>query len=292
MRLKILKGSFIIGLVIILIQGCDFIQIKTEQEEEVKPLARAKTNFLYPQDIEGIVKPGTSKEDSVELVQKFIEDWARKQLLIEEAEGKIDVDEAEIERKILDYRYSLIGYEYMEFYINNNLNTEVSDEEIEAYYEKNVDNFMLKQNIIRGLYVKTPVEAPNTRRLKRLIQSNKPEDFEELKSYCLSFATQYQLYDSVWMVFEDVVKNSPLADIPNKVQFLKNRKFVENADDSFLYYLKIDEYRISDNISPVEFVKDQIISIILNKRKVELAKELEDNIYENAVKNKEFEIYN
>ncbi|MDH5381390.1 MAG: peptidylprolyl isomerase [Cyclobacteriaceae bacterium] len=291
MRLKILKGSFIIGLVIILIQGCDFIQIKTEQEE-VKPLARAKTNFLYPQDIEGIVKPGTSKEDSVELVQKFIEDWARKQLLIEEAEGKIDVDEAEIERKILDYRYSLIGYEYMEFYINNNLNTEVSDEEIEAYYEKNVDNFMLKQNIIRGLYVKTPVEAPNTRRLKRLIQSNKPEDFEELKSYCLSFATQYQLYDSVWMVFEDVVKNSPLADIPNKVQFLKNRKFVENADDSFLYYLKIDEYRISDNISPVEFVKDQIISIILNKRKVELAKELEDNIYENAVKNKEFEIYN
>jgi predicted house-cleaning noncanonical NTP pyrophosphatase (MazG superfamily) len=52
----------------------------------------------------------------------------------------------------------------------------------------------------------------------------------------------------------------------------------------------VKEYRISDNISPLEFVRDDIRTIILNKRKVALAKQLEDEIYNTAILEKEFEI--
>ena len=81
-----------------------------------------------------------------------------------------------------------------------------------------------------------------------------------------------------------------IVQIPNKVQFLKATPYHETEDENFLYFLKVDEYRISDNVSPLEFVTDEIKNIILNKRKVDLAKKLEDEVYENALEHKDFEI--
>jgi hypothetical protein len=92
------------------------------------------------------------------------------------------------------------------------------------------------------------------------------------------------------MVFDELVRNSPLAEIPNKIQFLRATPYYETSDDNYLYYFKADEYRISDNVSPLEFVKDDIKNIILNKRKVELAQKLEDDVYRQAAEQKEFEI--
>ncbi len=291
----LLSRTFILLAFVATISSCDLIKMKDEEPAEVatsEPIARVHDQYLYEEDIEGMITPGMNVSDSSERVERFINNWIKKQLLIEEASTKIEFDEAEIERKILDYKYSLMGYEYQSYYINNNLDTEVSDDEVKTYYDENIDNFILKQNIIRGKYVKLPKGAPKINKVKRLINSGKEEDIEELNSYCLSFATTYQLNDSVWMVFDDVFKNSPMAEIPNKVQFLRGNRYVETSDDLFQYFLKIEEYRIHDNVSPLEFVKEDIKNIIVNKRKVELAKKLEEDVYERATQNNEFEIYN
>ncbi|MEJ2004914.1 MAG: peptidyl-prolyl cis-trans isomerase [Cyclobacteriaceae bacterium] len=264
---------------------------KPQDEEGEKPIARVYDQFLFAEDLAGITATEMSPEDSTSRAQSFIDSWIRKQLLIHEAAQNIQFNEADIERKILDYRYSLMGYEYQTHYINEHLNTDVSEAEIEAYYEENVDNFLLKQNIIRCKYVKLPITAPRANRISRLLRSNKEEDLEELNSYCLSFANAYQLDDSIWMEFDEVIKNSPMAEIPNKVQFLRNNSYFETEDDEFKYFLKIEEYKISDNISPIEFVKDDIRSIILNKRKVLLAEELEEKVYNEASENEQFEIF-
>jgi hypothetical protein len=274
--------------------SCDLIKMKEEpqlNEEKANPIARVGDQFIYPEDLEGITTSGMSKEDSTERTMRYVNNWIRKQLLIQEASTKIEFDEAEIERKILDYKYSLMGYEYQSFFISQNLKTDISEEEVEKYYNENIDNFILKQNIVRGKFIKLPLGAPKINKVKSLINSNKQEDTEELNSYSLSFAATYQLYDTVWMVFDDVIKNSPLAEIPNKIQFLQSNRFIETSDLQFQYFLKIDEYRISDNTSPLEFVKEDIRNIIINKRKVQLAQQLEQNVYERATKNKEFEIY-
>ena len=125
-----------------------------------------------------------------------------------------------------------------------------------------------------------------------MIFSGKEKDQNELKSYCLSFSVAYHLSDSSWIPFDKLVVNSPMVEIPNKIQFLKTNPFYETNDGDFLYFLKVDDYKISDNISPLEFVKEDIWNILLNKRKVELARILEDEVYENAVKQKNFEIFN
>lgn len=293
MQLKSLLSNLILSCILV-VTGCDLIQMKANkaQDGETRPVvARVNNTYLYKDDLEGIVTPETLKEDSVSRVEAYINNWIRKQLLIQEAARKIDINEAAVERKILDYRFSLIAYEYQSFYVKQNLDTTVSAAEIEAYYKENLDNFILKQNIVQATFLKVPKTAPRTNKVKDLILSNNVKNQNELKSYCLSFSATCHLADSTWMVFDELVKNSPMVEIPNKIQFLKAYPYYETSDDSYLYFLKVSKYRISDNISPLEFVKDDIRNIILNRRKVDLAKKLEEEVFNNAAREKDFEVY-
>jgi len=290
------KSHRVFGVLICLfLSGCELIKMKvnsSDADADRPAAARANDSYLYKDELVGIIAPGTPAQDSARLVEAYINSWIRKQLLIQEASRKIDINEAQVERKILDYRYSIIAYEYQTYYIKQNLDTAVSNPEIEKYYKGNIDNFILKQNIVQGTFIKIPKNAPRTGKIKELIFSTREKDENELKSYCLSFSVAYHISGSNWVVFDELVKNSPLAEIPNKIQFLKSNPYFETSDDNYLYFLKIGQYRISDNISPLAFVRDDIRNIILNKRKVELAKQLEDEVYKYALDQHEFEIYN
>lgn len=278
-----------------LMAGCDLIRVKKENvpaEPVRKAVARVNDVILYLDELEGIATTDSSPADSTARVAAYINSWIRKQVLIQEAMRTIDINEAEVERKVLDYRYSLIGYEYQNYYIRQHLNDSITDTEIENYYREHQDNFVLKQNILQGTFIKVPKGAPRTNRIKDLMFSKKEKEGKELASYCLSFSAAYHLSDSTWIEFDKLVANSPLAEIPNKVQFLRSYPFFETQDDDYLYFLKVDAYKISDNVSPIDFVREDIKNIILNKRKVELARKLEDEVYEKAAERKDFEIYN
>ncbi|MEO1051332.1 MAG: peptidylprolyl isomerase [Bacteroidota bacterium] len=287
------RNSIYITILLVSLASCDLIQFKestVESPSELNPVARAHDQYLYPEDLEGIVPEGLSAQDSINRVEGYISNWAKKQLLIREASSKIDFDEAEIERKILDYRYSLIGYEYQSFYVNQKLSREVTEEELANYYQKNIDNFVLRNPIVRGSFVVLPKGPHQIGKLKRLMRSQREKDEEELKSYCLRFASTFQLSDSVWMNFDELFQTTPLAELDDVTRYLKRNKFIETEDEGNLYLLKVEEYKLGGDVSPLEFVRDQVINIIINKRKVAIARELEDDIYERAVENKEFEI--
>jgi hypothetical protein len=277
-----------------LLQGCDLIKRKKEETSgstDRKAIARVTNTVLYEDELKGIVPEKTTKDDSAARINAYVNSWVRKQLLMQEALKTISIDEAEVERKVLDYRYSLIGYEFQNYYIQQHLNDSVSDTEIQGYYKTHLDNFILKQNIIRGTYIKVAKDAPRTKRIKDLMYSVKEKEKHELRSYCLSFSAAFHIADSSWIEFDKLTVNSPLAEIPNKIQFLKTYPYYETSDQTFLYFLKVDGYKISDNVSPLEFVQQDVKNIILNKRKVELAKKLEDEVYENAAKRKDFEVF-
>lgn len=285
-----------IGIMLIFLglSSCDLIRIKKEKsnnDNNRKSIARVNNAYLYADELKGIVPEKTTKDDSAARINAYVTSWVRKQLLIQEALKTINIDEAEVERKVLDYRYSLIGYEFLNYYIQQHLNDSVDDVSIETYYKAHLDNFILKQNIIRGTYIKVSKDAPRTKRIKDLMFSLKEKEVNELKSYCLSFSAAYHLADSSWIEFDKLAVNSPLAEIPNKIQFLRSYNYYETSDQTYLYFLKVDAYKITDNVSPLEFVKHDIKNIILNKRKVELAKKLEDEVYENAAKRKDFEVF-
>jgi len=274
--------------------GCELFQIKdqlNQEDKNRKVVARVFDKYLYDDDLLGITTRKISESDSAKRMESYIKNWVKKQLLISEAASKIDFNEADIDRKVLDYRYALMVYEYEKYFINQKLNIEVTEEEIKEYYKQNQQNFELKQNITKGIFLKIPKVAPNQKRVKLWVKSKKESDRERLKSYCFQFATSYSLDDSTWVNFDEVIKNTPLVSIPNIVQFLRTNSYIETEDDAFTYLFNIYDYKISDQISPLSFVRDDIENIIINRRKINLANQLEEEVYKRADQNNDFEIY-
>lgn len=276
--------------------SCEYLNLKKlgiQEDETVERriVAKVGESKLYLDDLDGIVSKETSSTDSANLINRYVNSWVRKQLLINEASEKINFDLPAIERKVLDYKYALMVHEYKKFYVDKNLDTTVSQQEVEEYYNANKDNFELKQNIIRGYFIKITKDAPKLNKLSKMVNSNKSESFNELKSYCFRFADSYFLEDSIWINFDEVIQNTPFVSVTNKVDFLKSNSYVEEEDENFIYFLKIKEYKISDQISPLEFVKNDIKQIIFNKRKVALANKLEEDVFKEATKSEKYEIY-
>ncbi|MDN5216559.1 peptidyl-prolyl cis-trans isomerase [Fulvivirgaceae bacterium BMA12] len=289
------KFSFyLIVLICFSFVGCEWLKFKQDPElpsATEKPIARIYNKFLYPKDLEGVIDKNMSYQDSTKRANNYIKNWFKKQLIIAKAENELSLDQTEIERKILDYRYAIIAHEFKKEYVNNHLDTTITADEITRYYESEMDNFILKQNIFKGAFVKLPLKTPKMGRFRKLFRSQKPEDKEELRSYCVQFALNFSLEEDQWLNFDEVIVNTPLMTIPNIVQFLRYNKNYESRDESGIYFLKINSYKISDEVSPVEFVTDQIRNIILHKRKVELINKLEDDIYTKADESNEIEIF-
>lgn len=285
-------NSYIFAIIVLLGVGCDLITPKSEDKTPTEqPIAKAADQYLYPKDLKGLLSEGTSKEDSIRFTSSYVDKWVRKQLLINKAQEAIQFDEAELERKMLDYKYALMVHEYEKLKVNERLSLEVTDEEIEEYYEEKYENFLLKQNIVKCIFAKIPEDAPDIRKFRRSLRRYPDSEFEDIKTYCLQFANKYSLEDSTWINFDDIIQNTHLAGIPNKIQFLKSNKFVESSNEGFVYFLKILEYKISEEVSPLSFIKSDIKNIIVNKRKVTIKKNLEEEIFNEARSKNEFEIY-
>jgi hypothetical protein len=280
--------------VLSLATSCDWVQVKNNkyEQEALKPIARVQDKYLYKKDIEGIAPRGSNTADSTNLVNRYIQNWVKKQLMIAEASSNIEFNRVEIERKILDYQYALMVYEFEKRHVLSNLDKEVTLKEIEDYYKKNKDNFQLKQNIIKCVFLQVPKDSPKLKEIKKAVTGRSESAKSQLKSLSLRYATKTHLEDTIWLKFDDVFKVVPI-ETTNRVQFLKENKgkVVEASDAEYTYMVSIYDYKLRDEISPIEFVKEDIKNIIINKRKTTLAKQLEDDIYSKALKNKNFEIY-
>jgi len=288
-----LKYSFCLLLSASLV-SCEWIQIKNKvpAAEASKPLARVKDKYLYQADIAGITADIKNPIDSAMTVKRYIDNWIKKQLMISEASSQIQFDQAEIERKILDYRYALMIYEFERRHVLNRLQRDVSDREIEEYYNANKENFPLKQNIVRCVFLQVHKDSPRLKDIKKSMSGNDEDSKSQLKSLSLRFAAKSYLEDTVWVQFDEVFRSAPI-EATNKVQFLRENKgrIIEVSDDNYVYLIKIYDYKIKDEIPPLNFIREDIRAIIINKRKTLLAKELQDDIYNKALKNKDFEIY-
>ncbi|MFQ3575054.1 MAG: hypothetical protein SNJ77_01325, partial [Cytophagales bacterium] len=96
-----------------------FCDNKSEERNDKIPIARANKSVLYLHDIEDILPEYISKNDSIETLKRFAESWASKQVLTELAIEKIKKPKEEIERKVMDYRYSLLLNEFQKQFVED-----------------------------------------------------------------------------------------------------------------------------------------------------------------------------
>lgn len=273
-------------LAVLFISGCSH---KTEITGE-KPLARVFETYLYTTDLKGVVPSGLTGQDSVTFVNDFIEKWIRNQLLLNIAENNLTDQEKDVEREIDNYRSSLLIYAYQQSYLHLKLDTIVNDSEIETYYKENQGNFILNEPMMKGLYIKITGDSPELYKLRQWYRSDNPEDLKNLEGYCFSHATVYDHFNEGWVNVNEVVRMIP-ADDQILLNSLKNRKYIEIRDQNYYYFVSAKELASEGSVMPLELVRNDIHSIILNKRKVRLISELESNIYSNAQNREQFTIY-
>lgn len=262
-----------------------------KSKNEGKKVAQLGEKVLYLSEIKAIMPSKIKEKDSLEFIERYVEDWLRKQLLYQEASKNAQIDEADLQRRLEEYKYALLSHEFEKQYVSKNFSDKVSEEEIKEFYEKNSQEFELRQNIVKAIFIKLDAKSKEKDRFIKLLSSNKTEDQEELLQLCNEKASSYYLQDTTWIDFDELVRLTPFEGVPNKISFLKNNKFSQMQEGDFVYLLQIKEYKISEQTSPLEFVKERIRSMILNQRKATLIKKLEDELYKNAKKNKEFQVF-
>ncbi len=253
-------------------------------------LARVGDEYLYASELDGIIIPGVSAKDSLILSQNFINNWIRQKLLLKHAEKNLTYDQKDFSRELDDYRNSLIIYKYETLLIEQRLDTIITEEEIEEYYNKNKKNFELKDNIVKVSYVKIHVDSPEIDKIRFFINSDSLQFRDSLEKYCSQYATKYFLDNESWILFDELIKEIPISTYNYEV-FLKNNRYVEIRDNPYYYIAYFDDFEIKDGISPLSFERENIINYIVNQRKVKLVNDLKEKTFREAMENNEFEIY-
>jgi hypothetical protein len=165
----------------------------------------------------------------------------------------------------------------------------VPDKEIETFYNTNPGNFELKSNIIKVIYLKVDKKSPKLDKVLQWYKSDQARDRTLLTDYCRQYAINYYLNDNTWLLFDDLLKEIPIKTYDQE-QFLHNNRNIEIEDSTTIYFVNIKGFKIKNSLSPLSFEKGNIRNLIINQRKLQLVAEMEQQAYEDARKNGEFEI--
>ncbi|WP_317192074.1 peptidyl-prolyl cis-trans isomerase [Snuella sedimenti] len=282
------KNIAIIILLFIVATSCTFFK---ETDDRV-PVARVNETYLYYDDIKDLVSEGTSKADSTLMVQNFINRWATKQLFMDGAMLNLSEAKQEIFNKLVEqYKSDLYTKAYIEALVKRSIDTLVTQDEAEAYYESNKEVFKLNEELIKFRYINVDENIIDFKAIEKKFKRFNPDDKKELDSISIQFRS-YSLNDSIWIKVSQVIDKIPVITSENKSQLLKKTNFIQLKDSLGVYLMQINDVLMRNDTAPLEYVKPTIDQIVINKRKLELIRELEKDITKDAIKNKQFEIYN
>ena len=255
------------------------------------PVAKIGDQILYSDDIPFQTTQGISKDDSLTIIRNYVNQWAKHELLFQRAEKNLTSDVKDhIEKQLDENRLNLIVYEYQQQMMLEKMDTVIGEDEIQDYYAKNESSFTLTSNIVKALFIKLPVETPDLYKFRNLIRSTKQKDMQDLESLCYQFAEKYDDFDEDWVTL-DRISLELNKDIGDQESFLRRTNYYETSDSSSIYLLGISDFRLRGTLAPFEFVKDDIKRIIWNDRRITFLKDLENGIYNDAIKENGIKIY-
>jgi hypothetical protein len=272
---------------VLLLTGCKSNNVQPQR----RAVAEVGKVVLYYDQVPNLIQRGVNDEDSVALLQNYINKWAKRQLLLQKAEDNLSPDSKnEIEKQLEETRSNLLIYRYQQQMIIAKLDTVISEAEIEDYYANNDKAFLLTTNIVKVLFIKMPFETPDLNKIRVLIRSNDHKDLQQLESLCYQFAEKFEDFNEDWIPMDQLIAELH-TNIPDEENFLKRNTFLETNDSTSTYLVSIRDYRLRSSLAPFEYVKNDIKRIIWNTRRFEFIQSLENGIYNDALKDNSFKIY-
>lgn len=276
---------YILILTLLVAVSCNF-----GLDREKIPLAKVGDKTLYLNDLRSVLPSGLSYDDSIMMAEDYIKKWVMNELLVKKAEENLSPSQKDMAKELMEYRNSMLTYRYKMELMFQKLDTLVDDREMKSYYEQNKDNFVLGRDIVKAIFIKIPAEVSRPEQVKVFCEQVSDDSIRELQEFCLKFAITYDIFIDNWVEFELIAQNLPeqLSD-PEKA--LRRNNILEFRDSGFYYVLCVIDYRLAGNIAPIEYVEGNIRDLVINRRRIDFLKKIEDDVYLEGIRNNKFKLY-
>jgi hypothetical protein len=251
-------------------------------------LARAYDQVLRWSELRQVIPLESTPEDSTALAERFIDGWLRQQVVLHVSELNQPPVGSDMEAQIEDYRRSLVIFNYEQALVQQKLDTAVSAQEIAAYYDANQANFELKDNILRVRWFK--VNEAEKRVLRKMEERFLRGDLDERRDVEIwlaqrgvsiidrteSWISEMELRTAMALPAEET---GPLSKVGKRVV----------KEGTAAWFIEVVGSKDSTSPAPVELVEQDIRSILLNQRKLQLIAAMREDVYKDAIDNEDVE---
>ncbi len=258
-----------------------------DEETDDPVIARAFDQYLRWSDLRQVVPMEAAPEDSAAMAQAYVESWLHQQVELHQAEVNLAASQKEFEAELQDYRNSLLLTAYEQALVEQRLDTIITAAEVQAYYEANTADFDLQDDILRARWFR--VDSLEKRALKRMedrFLSGKPEQMRDVEIQLAEMGVTISDRSKAWTALTELRNVVPLETVPTVGP--EGRRFAVHKE-SAAWFVDILELRPRSGPSPVELVRQDIRTILLNKRKNDLIVKMRDDLYQQAVAAKDVE---
>lgn len=252
-------------------------------------VARVGTHILYKEDIEKLKITGFSPEDSVRIVTQYIHSWAKDNLLLDMAQTQLPKADKDVEKQLEEFRQQLLVFRYEKQYVEQRLDTTVSEQQYQEFYESNEKSFIVTTPLVKATVIKIADNSPYLSQIKSLYRSSKEDDLAKLEQLCYSSADYFHSYLE-WIEM-GVIAQKISTDLQTCEALLGNKSFIDRSEDGYTYLVSIADMIPEGEIAPFEYSQEKIKDIIINRRKQELILSLERNLLNDAISSDKLIIY-
>ena len=253
-------------------------------------MAEVGSEKLYRSDLDKIIPKGISAADSTYLAKQYINTWATDQVYLDIAEQQLSKTEKDVTRELEDYRKSLLKYRYEQLYVNERLDTAVSDDKVEEYYNAHQDKFILNRPLVKARFLSISEDSPAKDQIRKKMSSSKVEDLVEADSLAYSAALKYTTWSNGWIDVTTLAREFSM-DYTAMLAQMKNR-WIEQVDTIGVARVAyVSEMIQKGEVTPLGYSAPSIRDIIISARKQALISTLEQDLLNDARENGQFVIY-
>ena len=266
--------------------SCKAISGFFDSGETVAEVGSAK---LKKSDLELVIPDGVSAEDSVRLARQYINAWAMDQVFLNVAEQQLSKSEKDVTKELEAYRTSLLKYRYEQLYVNERLDTAVTDDAVSEYYETHRDKFVLQRPVVKARFMRIPSDSPMLKTIRKKMSSDDVEDIIEADSLAFSSAYKFTTWSDEWI--DAAVLASEFGAEYASVLAGVSKGWIERTDTSGVSDMAfVSDMRPKGAMAPIEYSTPFIKDMIISARKQALVTSLEHDLLEDARVNGKFVI--
>ena len=261
------------------------LSVSCKSESNEKNLARFKDVYLKESEIINEIPITLNQKDSAIFADNYIHKWLVNQMIMDKSEEMIPQEVQKVEKKINKYKMSLISYEFEQFYINKRLDTSISNNQINKYYENHLDDFVLNDYAVKCMYLQLPKKSKFIKEIKRNYHLKDEDMIDKIMEIGQNEEVSLYYNPEEWVFFDDLMKQIPILEKYSKIEFIKKKKKVILEFNNYIYFINVFDFIIKNGTSPLSFEENKIKSIILNQRAKSLRKKLRQDLYNDGIKN-------